>query len=527
MARKKNKGRKAQQQSLANLEASLKKLQSTLVDPDVLKWAMNGGAQGVRERLLKINFNVLRNTVDKIPLINAIINTRVDQVSAFSCYVTEEQYREGAQGFRIISTNRRDNSSYDEETADQLGEFFEQTGFVYDANREDDFSDYLQMLTREILTIDQIATELQYNRIGEVIAFWLLDGATIKRATDDYKNKNVTFVQEIEDRLQEEYNGNNLLFDYKNKRADIRYRGFGYSLVEMAIDLVTTILFGYQHLRDQFVRDKIPKGFISVMGDIDGPGISAIQQYWYSAMSGAGGQWSIPILPSGKDGVGIDFKPIGTNNRDMEYHRMMMFISSMISAVFSMDMTELGIKADDSTALIGENSKNRVDASKDRGLKSILSFIQQHMNKIMRKVTTDYRLVFTPLDPEDDMKVADLRKKKVETDISIDELRVADGKKPYNESWSKMPLHPGAIQIYLAELESKQSENNNEDMQQQGEEEDNWPPDTNNDNDNEGEEELNTNNSSNNNNDIEKEFNKAESFEDWQNLFYNLTVDKE
>ena len=291
--------KKDDKNSFVNLEASLKKLQSTLFDPAIRNWYATGGAKGIRERLLKVDFNVLRNVVDRVPIINAIINTRIDQVLPYARYITEDQAREGEKGFQIVSSNIRDKSGFDPKKADELGEFIEQTGFSYDPMREDDISDYIQMLTREVLVIDQIATEIQQNRLGEAIAFVLIDGATIRRTNEEYPKKDIAYIQEIDQTIKAEYRADQLVFDYRNKRADIRFRGYGYSPVEMCIDVITTILFGYNHLRDQFIRDKVPKGFISVMGDIDPAGITAIQQYWYSAMNGAGGQWAIPILPSG------------------------------------------------------------------------------------------------------------------------------------------------------------------------------------------------------------------------------------
>jgi hypothetical protein len=51
-----------------------------------------------------------------------------------------------------------------------LSDFIEQTGFSYDPEREDDFMDYMQMLVRETMIIDQISTEIQYNRVGETVA---------------------------------------------------------------------------------------------------------------------------------------------------------------------------------------------------------------------------------------------------------------------------------------------------------------------------------------------------------------------
>ncbi|RDE12139.1 MAG: hypothetical protein C4K49_10680 [Candidatus Thorarchaeota archaeon] len=448
---RKNSHAKKQHRELVDVEAKLKKLESDILDPSVVNWMLRGGMRGIRERLLKVDYAVVRNVVDRVPLLNAIVKTRINQVLPFSVYVSEDRVKDGEKGFRVVPIV---DENVDDEEVKQIREFIEQTGVVYSSEREDDFSDYLQMLVREIGTIDQIGTELQYNLGGDVAAFRLLDGATLKRTSEDYPKKDIRFVQVIDDKLIEEFNDNNLIFDYKNKRVDIRFRGYGYSDAEMAIDLITTLLFGYNHLRDQFVRDKIPRGFISVMGDIDSKGVTAIQQYWYSAMSGAGGQWALPILPSGKDGVGLDFKAIGTSNKEMEYHRGMMFLSSIICAVFAIDMAELGIKAEDSTSVIGANEIGpRIEASKDRGLDSLLMFISQHMNKIMRKTCwgKKYRFAFSGQEVKDQMKLTQIMQARLQTDLTINDILKKEGKEERKEDWANIILNPLVVQMVMSE----------------------------------------------------------------------------
>ncbi len=461
MARKRKK--KTSPKQLVNVDSTIKKLQTQLVDPQVQSWLWHG-AQGVRERILQLNFRTLRNLSQRLPLINAIINTRADQVMPFCRYAVEE----GDKGFTFEIENRVQefkSAEINEDEVMELSTFIEQTGFAFDVEREDDFADYVGMFVRDVYEIDQIATEVQRNRLDEVAAFWLLDGATVMRVADEKRfARGVRFVQMIEDKIYNEFGSDDIIFDYRYKRSDVKYRGYGYSPVEQAIDVITTLLFGYNYIRDQLMKDKVPKGFISVMGDIGKPQLDSIRNYWYAAMAGAGGQWAIPILPSGKDGVGIDFKTLSQSNRDMEYHKTIMFVSSIVAAVFSIDLAEMGIKTDDSTSLIGENMEPRIQHSKDRGLTSMLSFVEQHINKVLRKITPKYRFRFVGLEREDETKKADVRNKQLGTHRTIDELREEDELEPFNEDWSKMPLHPQAVQIYLGEKQAEQQK----EMQEQG-----------------------------------------------------------
>lgn len=452
MARRKTRKRSSTKPSDTSTESTLKKLQSQLTDPRITQWLW-AGARGVRERIMRLNYDVLRGSVDRLPLINGIINTRIDQIMPYCQYAEEE----GDRGYRLVLADRAmDESEYSDKEVDDLVRFIDQTGFDYDPEREDDFADFVGMMIRETLVIDQIATEIQFNRVGDARAFWMLDGATIRRVTDESDfDRGVRYVQQIEQQIYNEYTADMLIFDYKFKRADVRYRGYGYSPVEQALDIITTLLFGYNYIRDQLIRDRIPRGFISVMGDVGKPEMDAIRNYWWTAMTGAGASFNIPILPSGKDGVGVDFKMIGHNAKDMEFHKTLMFVSSLVGAVFSIDLLELGIKTEDTQAVIGESSEPRISSSKDRGLQSLLMFIQQYINKIMRKVGEKYKFVFEGMIEEDYEKQAGIRTKEIAAWRTIDEIREEDGLEPFKEDWSQIPLHPQAIQIFLADKQAE------------------------------------------------------------------------
>jgi hypothetical protein len=464
MSRKnKNRNSNSSDLSLINMDATAKKMQSLLNNPEYLMWMQSGAAKGLREKMLDLNFTVIRNTCGKIPLVNSVMNARVDEIIPFC----RRQASKGEPGYDFEYIGEKQLSE-EEKThiKSTLNGYIDQTGFASDPDREDDFMDYVQMFVRDTLTIDQVATEIQYNNRGEACAFWALDAATIKRVNPHKSqfDENVRYVQEIDNKIYNVYTQQDLIFDYKNKRSDLRFRGFGYSPIEMCIDLITTLLFGYNYVRDQLMRDKVPKGFISVMGDAGQQQLDSIRRYWYAAMSGAGGSWNIPILPSGKDGVGIEWKSIGQSNKDMEYHKLMMFVSSIVASVFGMDLAELGIKSDDSTALIGESGAPRIQNSRNRALYSMLAYLEQHINKHIRKITIDWRFKIVGINKEDDDKKAEIEKKQLATRKTINELREEAGDVPIDEDYANTVLNPEAIQLYLATKQSQDQHNDNTDQ---------------------------------------------------------------
>ncbi len=448
-------------------DASLKQLKTKFED-QLMYLTQTSAHSEVRERWMSISSTVLRRMAERLSAVSMIINTREQQIMPFLIPATEVGqpgyviYKKGKQDKRFKSNDKR---------ADEIAEFVNQTGFVYDPFREDDFIDFGKMLMREMLTIDQVAVELQRNRKGEIAAFWLIDGATIRRTTmKGYEGKKkIQYVQLLEEQVVAEYTKEELLFDYMYKRVAIPHRGYGYSLLEQAVDLITTLILGISYNRDIFTKEKIPKGFIALQGEADRETIEAVERYWYMAMSGSGAQFTIPILPSGKDGVSLDFKTLSPSNRDMEYHKLMLFFLSLFAAVFGMDLAELGIKTDTTQSVIGENTEGRQKYSKSRGIDSILSFIKGIMNKIIKKVDEDYIFDFVGINKEDEKEKYTIIKSAVESDRTINEMREEDGLDPLEGKENDVSLNSQAVQERAAATAAKQQEAMEQQQEEEGE----------------------------------------------------------
>ena len=395
-----------------------------------------------RPKVFSVNFGVLERMAESNPLIQAIITKRCDQLRPF-CSVAMEA---NSRGFKIVP---KDGGKGDEERIKELQEFILRTGFIEDEEREDDFSDYCQLLIRDVLTFDQNASELRRDRAGNIVDFWYVDGTTIQRIQQgsEYAKKGYVFAQKNEDdKLVAVFKSRDMVFDYMNKRGRLRHRGYGYSPLEQMIDLVTTFLYSLSYNRDTFVKDKIPRGFLKVNGEVDQKTLNAIRNHWLAEMQGYGARFNIPIVPSGKGGVGIDWQSLTQTNRDMEYHKLVMFIVALTCAVYAIDPAELGLKTDDGQTLVGDSGDKRIQHSRDAGLGSLLSYIETIVNKIIVRVDDKYEFRFVGIKDEDLSKKEDLTKKRLESYMTIDEVREQEGLKPFKQWWSQCVMHTAILQ---------------------------------------------------------------------------------
>lgn len=431
---------------IITMDASLRKLKTVFEDQFLLLTRGNV-MNNVRKKVAIVNYEVLRNMATQLSMVSMIINCREDQMTPFF----EPSTKVGAPGFVITKKGEFDpRRKGNDKKANLITEMVQQTGFKYDSDREDDFIDFSKMFLREVLTIDQVAVELQYNKRNEVAAFWLVDGGTVHRCTSEgwEDNPKYKFVQEVDGQVVAAYTQEEIIFDYMYKRVDIQHRGYGYSLLEQAVDLISTLLLGLRYNRDLFIEEKIPKGFLAVQGEADGETIDAITRYWTMAMSGVGGKFKIPVIPTGKEGTSLDFKSLSQTNREMEYRQLMSFFLSLFAAVYGMDLAELGIKTDQYQSTLGEaTTDGRQEFSKSRALKSLLGFQKGFMNKIIRKIDPDYEFLFVGIDPEDEAKKYEIASSAISSTRTINEMREEDGKEPLEGEEYDMVLNTVMVQL--------------------------------------------------------------------------------
>jgi len=437
-------------------DQTLRKIKTTFED-QFLYLGMSSSVNEVRNKVMEVGFDTLRRISERLSPVSMIINCREQQCLPF--FFPADDMNE--PGFVVTKKHERGvrlgkkNSGYSKELTDM----FNNTGFIEDPAREEKFSDFGRMLIRETLIIDQVATEIQYNRKGEASAFWLVDGATIARCTEKgYQgDQKFVFVQEVLGQVLAAYTRDELIFDYMFKRADMKRRGYGYSILEQSLDLITTLILGIGYNRDLLSKEKIPKGFIALQGDADQETIEAIERYWYMAMSGAGARFAIPILPTGKEGVSMDFKSLGFSNREMEYRQLMLFFLMLFGAVFGIDLAELGIKTDNTQQVLGEQTSGRMEFSKDRALKALLSHVKSYCNKILNKFDDRYEVIFTGMNPEDLGVKYDVAKKAVESVRSINDVLEEFGLEKKEGEEYDVPLNPQLIQL-RAQIQQNQQQ---------------------------------------------------------------------
>jgi hypothetical protein len=399
---------------------------------------------------------VLRRVAEKCWLINLCIAHSIRQARPY----LKESTGENQRGFRIrnmaaIKAGREMNKKEKDE-ARQIVEFLLNTGDADDAGRIDDIDKYGTKGIRDIYQLDQIAAELQWTTVGELCGFWAIDPATIEIALPN--TNDIKYAQVIDNIPYAFYEKDDLLYDCMNPRTDIRKAGYGYSIVEQCIELVTSTINAYAYNAGFFTENKVPRGMFLLNGDIDEPEMQEIQNWIVDMMSGSpASQHKVPIIPSGINkssggGKTIEWIDIQKSNRDMEFTSWTDYNSSGIVAMFGKSMEELGLHSQKSQALFGVDHAPVIEASKSLGLGDLLSFLQKHFNHIVKIKNPAYCFEFVGYEKPDMKMVADIDKAEVDVWKSLNEKRLEKGLDPIDlnaiENPFDIPQSPQAVQLF-------------------------------------------------------------------------------
>ncbi|MDR2535181.1 MAG: phage portal protein [Treponema sp.] len=408
-----------------------------------------------------ITCRILRRVSEKAWVINLCISTTIKQARPYFKETTEENQR----GFRIRSRKaveeKRDMTDAEKREARRLVEFFLRTGDVDDPNRTDDLDKYTTKIIRDIYQLDQISSELQRTRGGEVCAFWAMDTATIEVALPSTERvTGVKYAQVLNSVPYAFYGRDDLIFDCLNPRTDIEKAGYGYSIVEQAIDLVTSSINTFMYNAGFFTENKLPRGILLLNGSADQNEIEDIEDYIANLMSGPPtSQWRVPIIPTGRsksaeNGGGRLFEWVNLQgtNKEMEFQGWFDLQLSAIVAMFAKSMEELGLHSQKSQALFAANTEPKIEASKSLGLGDLLSFLQKHFNQILGYKNPEYVFEFVGYEKDDPKLALELVKGEVESVKALNEKRAEMGLESLDMTKIKnpadLPLNAQVIQAW-------------------------------------------------------------------------------
>lgn len=239
-----------------------------------------------------LGFESLRQMVEQTPILNAVIMTRIRQVTRFC----RPQEASDMPGFEIRHVDPdHELTDAERESIRQLTRFVNNCGWEFNPRRRqrlkrDAFSAFAAKLIRDSLTMDSapIETEMKRDKSRGIDGFYAVDGATIRLCDEDgYHGDDELFaVQVLQSRVRTVYSYDDLIYVPRNPRTDVRLAGYGLGETELLIRVVTGFLNAMTYNIKGFDDNAIPRGIMHLSGSYDAKDLNAFKRYWNAQVKG-------------------------------------------------------------------------------------------------------------------------------------------------------------------------------------------------------------------------------------------------
>lgn len=398
---------------------------------------------------------VLKIVSRRDPIVATIMQVRANQVGAFC----RRQFNRFDTGFKIIPRNKEDELVPEEVLA--IEEFILNTGNTLDRSKEDflTFDQFGFMITWDMLTYGHCAIEKVRDRSGDLFAFLPIPAETIYYANKKLLDKEVirstiasfqeaykkadgvpedidantdmdyNFVQVINGKIVKGFSNEEMILARIYLQADIDLNGYAIGPLERVISMVTAHLQIENHQKQFFTNGVASKGLLVIQGDVTPNQLRTLQSQWTSQVTGPNSAWRTPILAGIK---GVQWQPLTMTNRDMEYAAYQDHVLRTVHAGFMIDPEETGFgylsKGTEQRSLSESSNEWKMTASRDRGLRPILTRIEAMINEDILPAwrpewAEKYQFCFVGLDAETRTEEITRLQSEVQLHTTLDEAR--------------------------------------------------------------------------------------------------------
>jgi len=437
-------------------------IRALMEDPLSIQYSL-----GYKDRKYSLTYDVLKQTVQNLAILSAIVQTRTHQVASFAVPFRSSK----SLGYVIKhKDSTRETTKSERQMIQDMEKFIyncgaaepnpHNKGFV-----RDDFETFLKKIVRDSLVYDQCCFEIVPDRSGQPYEFMAVDASTIRLAAQNQvfgpnntwfdrppvannkarhtnlsnpyttlrmygkdARKKAAFVQLINGQIENVFARDELAFGVRNPRSDIYIQGYGYGEIEQLITIITAHLYAEEYNRRFFMQGSAPKGLLNLKGDAMTPDqLEGFRRQWRANLEGVENAWRTPILQAEQ---GIDWINLNPTNREMEYGQWMEYLIKITCGVFLIDPAELNFDLAggvQQTPLFESSSEWKLKASRDRGLRPLLRFIAKMINdNIIAKIDDHFVFDFVGLDELTEQEKHELRKEQVASYMTLNEIRDAE-----------------------------------------------------------------------------------------------------
>lgn len=350
--------------------------------------------------------------------------------------------------------------------------------FIENCGREDErpfesqrwnLDSFLRAIVRDSMTYDQFGVELVPDNANKLHHFVPVDGSTIRYASPElskystyqtnsnydllYPEKELEaleakdaleldpellaaskykFVQVIRGKIERAFTVDELKVGMRNPTTDIFNNGYPVAELELLVNLVSSHLNTEFYNQAYFSQGFSAKGILHIKAPLNRRKLETVRQQWQHMIRGSRNSFQTPIF-SGMDEV--KWIPLTQNHSDIEFQGWLQYLVKMICAIYQIDPQEIGIgmkeEGGSGGGLSGDNTAEKLQQSKDKGLYPLVRFIEDFINKnILAKIDKDYVFEFVGVKDESPKQALERQEKESKFKKTVNEIRAEDGLPP-------------------------------------------------------------------------------------------------
>ena len=376
-----------------------------------------------------VDLHALLKQYSSNTILNAIINTRKNQVSMYS---RPARYTKDWQGFEVrLRDNSMKPNRSEEEKIKEIEEFILNTGRGKDTSR-DTFNSFLRKVINDTYIYDQINFEKVFDKNGRLHHFKAVDPSTIYYATDDNGNiakDGYRYVQVIDGVVRASFKQDEMGFYVRNPRSDIYALGYGLSELELTlrnfVSQTNTEIFNDRF----FSNGGTTRGVLLIKtgNNQSQQALSAFRREWKNTLSGMNGSWQIPVV----NAEDVKFVNMTPTARDMEFEKWLNYNINVICSVFTIDPGEInfpnrggGVTGSGGTSGLSDSASSKGQGVKSKGLDDLLKELESCINQnIISEFGEQYYFQFVGVDADREADQLEILTTKVTHAMTVNEMR--------------------------------------------------------------------------------------------------------
>ena len=399
-----------------------------------------------------ITYDILR-AMANTPIPTLIISRRLMQMRPFT-----RRRRNGVHtGYRVrMRDYSRAPSAAAERRIQELEAYLETCG---DPSYGVSFTQFMLQLMNDSLRFDQGVFEKALDKNGKPALFQAVDATTIRLAqlTDKeieggrYDTRKRGYVQIMDMEVVNKWAPPEMSFCIRNQDTDIRRNGYGYPELEKAYRMVKYLLQAEFFNGSNFTNGIHAAAIMGIKSTMNREAFAQFKGQLKQQMVGATNANRLVVAqmdPTKNES--IDITPLSMSNKDMQFVQWYETIHNIMCAYYGMDPAELRVtgQGGGAPAMSRENSKDRIEYSKEQGLEPIVTDFFDWVNQgIIFQLDSDFEAEPVGLHNKNTLEQVQIRGQQVQTTRTVNEMRAEEDKAPLGDpqdpnSPYNMPLSP-------------------------------------------------------------------------------------